>query len=72
MYLLNNIHDRDYRKEYPDIRNVIFDISEKQLKSPKNNDWNNLLEGEIVCVVKSSRKISIFFIVESKKVTDIL
>lgn len=65
MYILNNINDRQYRKEHPGISNVVFDISEKQLKSSKNNDWNAITAGSIVCVVKSSRKISTFFVVES-------
>jgi hypothetical protein len=65
MYILNNIHDRQYRNEHPDISNVVFDISEKQIKNVKNSDWNTIKEGSIVCVIKSSRKISTFFVVDS-------
>jgi hypothetical protein len=66
MFILNNINDRDYRNDYPTISNVIFDISEKQLGNQKNAAWNDISEGSIVCVVKSSRKISTFFKIKSK------
>ena len=56
MFILSNINDRNYRKEYPDINHVVFDITEKQLKNLKNNDWNDISEGSIVCVVQDSRK----------------
>ena len=72
MYILNNIYDRNYKKEYPDFDNVIFDISEKQLNNAKNKDWKDISKGNIVCVVKSSRKISTFFLVESIKATGII
>jgi len=65
MFLLNNIRDRDYRKDYPNINNVIFDISEKQLSNEKNSDWYKLKKGSIACVVKSTRKVATFFVVES-------
>jgi len=61
MFILNNIHDRKYRGIYPEIKNVIFDISEKQIKNKKNSAWLELLSGHIVCVVTSSRKISTLF-----------
>ncbi len=66
MYIFNNIHDRDYKSEYPEETKVIFDISEKQIGNAKNSDWSSLTSGDIACVVTSSRKISTFF-----KVTEI-
>jgi hypothetical protein len=72
MYILNNINDRNYKSEYKDIRNVIFDISEKQLENNKNKDWFDITHGNIVCVIKSSRKICTFYIVEENKKTKII
>lgn len=60
MFLLNNIHDKNYKKCYPTESDVIFDISEKQLGSAKNAAWNELKEGSIVCVVTSTRRVSTF------------
>jgi len=60
MFLLNNIHDRNYKKCYPTESDVIFDISEKQLGNVKNTAWNELREGCIVCVVTSTRRVSTF------------
>src|SRR5207244_3367405 len=65
MFLLNNIHDRDYAAIYPDIGNVVFDISDAQLKSTKNRDWYDIGNGSIVCVVNSSRKISTFYRIDA-------
>ena len=66
MFLLNNVRDRDYKGLYPDENKVIFDISQKQLSNAKNASWNDIKQGDIVCVVTSSRKISTFFQVTSK------
>jgi hypothetical protein len=66
MFILNNIHDRDYKGFYPDVNKVIFDISQKQLSNVKNAPWNDIKKGDIVCVVTSSRKISTFYQVTSK------
>ncbi|MDX2321015.1 MAG: hypothetical protein QNK26_10525 [Moritella sp.] len=60
MFLLNNIHNRNYKKCYPTESDVIFDISEKQLGNVKNTAWKELREGSIVCVVTSTRKVSTF------------
>lgn len=65
MFLLNNIHDRDYRKVYPDISGVIFDMSDSQKANAKNSAWHQIKPGSIVCVVRSSRKISTIFRVSS-------
>jgi len=65
MFLLNNIRDRDYRKHYPNINNVIFDISEQQLLNARNSDWGKLRKGSIACVVKSTKKVATFFVVDS-------
>ncbi len=64
MFILSNIHDRPYRSVYPNINNVIFDISDKQLDNAKNRDWKSITKESIVCVVRSSRRISTFFQVE--------
>lgn len=66
MFILNNINDIDYKKYYPNLNNVRFDISEKQLSSKKNIEWNEIKIGDIVCVVKSSRKINTFIKVTNK------
>ena len=71
MYILNNKHDRNYKKEYTYFDNVIFVISENQLNNTKNKDWKDISKGSIVCVVKSSKKISTFFLVESNLSTGI-
>lgn len=60
MFLLNNTHNKNYKKSYPTESDVIFDISEKQLGNIKNAAWNELREGSIVCVVTSTRKVSTF------------
>lgn len=61
MFLFNNIHDRDYRNEYPSIPNVIFDISDSQLNNVMNAPWAEIKAGDICCVVSSSRKMTIFY-----------
>lgn len=66
MFILNNIHDRSYQDVYPEINDVIFDISEKQLSNIKNSSWNEISKGSIVCVVKNTRKLSTIFRVISK------
>ncbi|QUM81754.1 MULTISPECIES: hypothetical protein [unclassified Moritella] len=60
MFLLNNIHNKNYKKCYPTESDVIFDISEKQLGNVKNAAWKELREGSIVCVVTSTKKVSTF------------
>jgi hypothetical protein len=69
MFLLCNVHDRDYRAVYPGIPDVIFDISDSQLGNIKNDAWGAIEPGAIVCVVKSSRRVSTFFRVEAKHKT---
>ena len=71
MFLLCNVHDRDYRAIYPDIPDVIFDISDSQLSNVKNDPWNAIEPGAIVCVVKSSRRVSTFYRVEAKRKTHV-
>lgn len=71
MFLLCNVHDRNYRAIYPNIPNVIFDISDAQLSKIKNDAWHAIEPGTIVCVVKSSRRISSFFRVEAKRKTEV-
>ena len=71
MFLLSNIRERKYRKLYPDMPNVIFDISDAQLKNKKNSDWQFLAPGTIVCVVQKTRKLSTFFRVDEKFKTDL-
>jgi hypothetical protein len=71
MFILCNVHDRNYRAIYPDIPNVIFDISDAQLGNAKNDAWHAIVPGNIVCVVKSSRRISSFYRVEAKRKTEV-
>ena len=66
MFLLNNIHDRPYRQLYSK-PNILFDISQSQLGSAKNADWEKIAPNSIVCVVNSSRKISAFCVVSSRE-----
>lgn len=71
MFLLCNVHDRDYRVLYPGIQDVIFDISDTQLGNVKNFAWTSILQGAIVCIVRSSRKVSTFYRVEAKNKTNV-
>lgn len=77
MFLLCNVHDRNYAEVYrdsdvSDIRTDIrFDISDAQLRNIKNAAWEEIEPGAIICVVKSSRKISTFCRVEEKLTTDV-
>src|SRR5579859_1502 len=70
MFLLNNIHDRSYSTIYRSIPQVMFDISDAQLKNAKNREWSEITEGSIACVVNSSRKISTFYYIEANKRAD--
>jgi hypothetical protein len=73
MFLLNNIHDRDYKKIYLRIsEEVLFDISDKQLRNKINADWFDIQPNDIVCVINSSRKISRFCRVKGKLQTDVV
>ena len=71
MFLLNNIHDRDYRTIYSELDNVIFDMSDAQLSNSRNGAWHDIAQGSIICVVRSSRKISTFFRVEALRRTEV-
>jgi hypothetical protein len=71
MFLLCNVHDRDYRVVYPNIPGVIFDISDAQLSNVKNAAWAAIEPGAIVCVVTSSRRVSTFYRVEAKRKTEV-
>ena len=76
MFLLNNIHNRNYKSIYPNVQNVIFDLSDDQLRNKKNSGWKRIHEGAIVCVIKrlensESTKISKFYRVERKFKTDV-
>jgi hypothetical protein len=72
MFLLSNIHDRPYATIYPDLKNVVFDISDAQLSNEKNKAWHDIGKGSIVCVVNSTRMISTFYRVEESLKTDIV
>jgi hypothetical protein len=71
VFLLNNIHDRDYRAIYSELDDVIFDMSDAQLSNSRNGAWHDITQGSIVCVVKNSRKISTFYQVETKHRTEV-
>jgi hypothetical protein len=60
MFLLSNIHNRNYHTLYPDIRNACFDLSDEQVANQKNVDWRAICVDSIVCVVDASRKVSTF------------
>ena len=70
MFLLNNIHDRRYRPEYPGHVGVFFDISDAQLANVKNAAWNEIQPGDIACVIRSSRTFDTFYRVDQKLKTD--
>lgn len=72
MFLLNNIYDRPYRKIYPDIGNVVFDVTDSQIANAKNRDWMLIRSGSIVCVVNSSRKMSTIFCIDDNRRTDVM
>jgi hypothetical protein len=72
MFLLNNTHDRPYATIYPDLKNVVFDISDTQLSNAKNKDWEQIGKDSIVCVVNGTRMISTFYRVEENLKTDIV
>jgi hypothetical protein len=61
MFLLNNIHNRNYHDLYPAIRNVCFDLSDEQAANKKNAEWRAISIGSVVCVVNGSRKMSTFY-----------
>jgi len=67
MFLLSNINNKDHKKAFPEESDVIFDISAKKLSSSKNSAWHELSVGSVVCVVKSTRKVSTFYTVTSIK-----
>jgi hypothetical protein len=72
MFLLSNIHDRAYATIYPDLKNVVFDISDAQLNNAKNKDWHAIGKDSIVCVVNGTRMISTFYRIEENLKTDIV
>lgn len=71
MFLLNNIHNRDYDSIYVGIDRVRFDLSEDQLRNARDSDWELIHEGAIVCVVTSSMKMSTFCRIERKFKADV-
>ena len=72
MFLLNNIKDRPYATIYPDLKNVVFDISDTQLAIVKNKEWQAIQKDSIVCVVNGTRMISTFYRIEENLKTDIV
>lgn len=71
MFLLNNVHNRDYDSVYANIARVRFDLSDDQLRNARNSDWGRIHEGAIVCVVTRSMKMSTICRVEQKFKTDV-
>lgn len=53
MFLLNNIHNRDYETIY-NRKDVVFDLSENQLKNINNSAWRDIIKDSIVCVVTTN------------------
>jgi hypothetical protein len=72
MFLLNNIRDRSYATIYPDLKNVVFDISDTQLNNVKNKVWQDIQKDSIVCVVNGTRMISTFYRIEENLKTDVV
>ena len=72
MFLLNNIHDRPYATIYPDLKDVVFDISDTQLTNAKNKEWQAIQKDSIVCVVNGTRMISTFYRIEENLKTDVV
>lgn len=70
MFLLNNTHDRKYAEVYPGIRNVVFDISERQLRNRMNRDWHQIGSGSIACVIDSSKRVSAFHQIHENRKTN--
>ena len=67
MFLINNMNDRDHRNIYPADAGespAIFDLSEKQIASAVNEDWQDLKPGDIVTIITSSKKLSSFYVVK--------
>ena len=68
MFILNNIHGRDHNKLYgknPDQSPAIFDITEKQISSAINSEWNEMQPGDLVCVIGNSYKMSTVYQIRS-------
>lgn len=65
MFLLNNLHDRPHASIYAKraAARPFFDISDKQLNNAINSEWLELQPGSIACVVSSSRKMSLLYVV---------
>jgi hypothetical protein len=72
MFLLSNIHNKPYATLYPDLKNVVFDMSDTQLSNVKNKDWHDIGKGSIVCIVNSTRMISTFYRIEENIKTDVV
>lgn len=72
MFLLNNAHDRAYATIYPELKNVVFDISDAQLSNARNKDWHAIANGSIVCVVNGTRMVSTFYRIEENLKTDVV
>ncbi len=66
LFLLNNKYARSHKQLYQKRGNAvpIFDISEKQLRSSVNEDWQKMEGGALVCVVGESLKMSTIYRIE--------
>lgn len=60
-----------YRSIFISIPDVIFDLSEAQLKSKTNGAWEAIRPGSIACVIASSRKVSAIYKIDAKMRTDV-
>lgn len=66
MFLINNMHDRNYRNLFPADPGqspAIFDLSEKQIANAINEDWKDLKPGDMITIITSSKKLSSYFVV---------
>src|SRR6185436_1967795 len=67
MFLLNNTLNRRYGDIYSDVRDVVFDLSERQLKNRMNRDWRQIVPGSIACVIDGSKQVNAFHVIHDSR-----
>ncbi|WJV65261.1 hypothetical protein PCO86_13080 [Pectobacteriaceae bacterium CE70] len=67
MFIFNNINDREYNKIFTEQKNVIFDLSDRQIENGNNSEWKDIKCGDVACVISSSRKVSTIYKIEAIK-----
>ena len=61
MFILNNKDNRDYKRIFTEVKGVIFDLSKKQISNKVNSDWLDISDGDLVCVISASRRMSTIY-----------